>query len=100
MANTYCTAINTGKGFYTHQDRNNFYLSGHPGDVWIIGDNSKGAAWINRVSGIGKLKAEAQKIIDDLTEEGQATWDALPEAEKAPTVGFDSISRPVDYTLP
>jgi len=52
------------------------------------------------VSGIGKLKAEAQKIIDDLTEEGQATWDALPEAEKAPTVGFDSISRPVDYTLP
>jgi hypothetical protein len=29
MANTYCTATNTGKGFFTHQDRNDFYLSGH-----------------------------------------------------------------------
>ena len=38
MANTYCTATNTGKGFFTHQDRNDFYLSGHPGDVWVVGN--------------------------------------------------------------
>ena len=100
MANTYCTATNFGKGFFTHQDRNDFYLSGHPGDVWIIGDNSKGAAWINRVSGTAKTKAEAQAIVDGKIAEGQATWDALPEAEKAPTVGFESFTRPTDYTLP
>ena len=31
MANTYCTATNTGKDFFTHEDRNNFYLSQHQG---------------------------------------------------------------------
>ena len=31
MAHTYCTATHTGKGFYTHKDRNDFYLSGHGG---------------------------------------------------------------------
>ena len=40
MAYTYCTATNTGKGFFTHDDRTNFYLSGHPGNVWVVGNNS------------------------------------------------------------
>ena len=31
--NTYCTATNFGKNFFTHEDRNDFYLSGHAGDV-------------------------------------------------------------------
>jgi len=97
MANTYCTATNTGKDFFTHQDRNDFYLSGHTGDVWIVGDNSKGAAWINRVSGTVKTKAEAQAIVDGKVDEGQATWDALPEAEKAPATNH---TRPVKYILP
>ena len=44
MANTYCTATNTGKGFFTHQDRNDFYLSGHAGDVWVVGNNDAGVA--------------------------------------------------------
>ena len=39
MANTYCTATNFGKGFFTHEDRNDFYLSGHAGDVWVVGNN-------------------------------------------------------------
>ena len=100
MANTYCTATNWGKGFFTHEDRNDFYLSGHPGDVWVVGNNAAGVSWINRVSGTAKVKAEAQAIVDGKVEEGQAAWDALPEAEKAPTVGFENISRPVKYTLP
>ena len=29
----YGTATNTGKGFFTHQDRLNFFLRGYPGDV-------------------------------------------------------------------
>ena len=100
MANTYCTATNTGKGFYTNQDRNLFFLSGYPGDVWVVGNNNHGISWINRVNGLGKTKAEAQKIVDDLTEEGQVRWDALPAEEKAPSAGFENITRPVKYTLP
>ena len=97
MANIYCTATNTGKDFFTHQDRNDFHLSGHAGDVWVVGDNSKGAAWISRVSGTSKTKVEAQAIVDGKVEEDQARWDALPDDEKAPIRGH---TRPVIYTLP
>ena len=98
MANTYCTATNTGKGFFTHQDRSDFYLSGHGGNVWVVGNNNAGVSWINRVSGTAKVKAEAQAIVDGKIEEGQATWDALPEAEKAPAIPYNT--KPVKYTLP
>jgi len=100
MANTYCTATNTGKGFFTHHDRNMFYLSGHPGDVWVVGNNNHGISWINRVDGTAKVKADAQAIVDAKIEEYQANWDALPEAEKAPTDGYEHIVRPGKYTLP
>jgi len=98
MANTYCTATNTGKGFFTHEDRNNFYLSGHAGDVWVVGNNNHGISWINRVNGTAKVKADAQAIVDGVVEESQTAWDALPEAEKAPA--REDIIRPVKYTLP
>ena len=98
MANLYCTATHTGKGFFTHQDRNDFYLSDNPGQVWVVGDNNKGTAWISRVSGTVKTKAEAQAIVDAKIEEGQAEWDALPEAEKAPAQ--PNNTRPEKYTLP
>ena len=98
MANTYCTATNTGKGFFTNQDRNAFYLSGHVADVWVIGNNAHGVSWINRVSGTAKVKADAQAIVDAAIETAQAEWDALPEAEKAPVREF--ITRPEKYTLP
>jgi len=94
MANTYCTATNWGKDFFTHEDRNDFYLSGHPGDVWVVGNNAAGVSWINRVSGTAKVKADAQAIVDGKVEESQVTWDALSDAEKA-----DS-TRPAKYTLP
>jgi len=94
MANTYCTATNTGKDFFTHQDRHDFYLSGHTGDVWVVGDNAKGAAWISRSSGTSKTKAEAQAIVDGKVEEGQATWDAAsPEVQQL-------YPRPEKYILP
>ena len=98
MANTYCTATNWGKDFFTHEDRNDFYLSGHPGDVWVVGNNNHGISWINRVNGTAKVKADAQAIVDGIIEQGQANWDALPEAEKAPIVS--EHTRPVKYTLP
>ena len=94
MANTYCTATNTGKGFFTNEDRNNFYLSGHGGDVWVVGNNNYGVSWINRVSGTAKVKADAQAIVDAAIETQQTAFDALSAEEQA------DHSRPVKYTLP
>ena len=94
MANTYCTATNTGKGFFTHEDRNDFYLSGHAGDVWVVGNNAAGVSWINRVSGTAKTKAEAQAIVDGEIETAQAAYDALSAEEQ------NRQTRPVKYNLP
>ena len=95
--NTYCTATNWGKDFFTHAERYAFHLEGHPGNVWVVGNNAAGISWINKVSGTAKVKAEAQAIVDGEIETAQAVWDALPEEEKAPATSF---SRPVKYTLP
>jgi len=94
MANTYCTATNWGKDFFTHEDRNNFYLSGHAGDVWVVGNNAAGVSWINRVTGTGKTKAEAQAIVDAKIDESIVAWEALSAEEQA------AQSKPVKYTLP
>ena len=94
MANTYCTATHTGHGFFTHDDRNAFYLSGHTGDVWVVGNNPAGISWINRVSGVAKVKAEAQAIVDGKVDEAIVAWEALSAEEQA------ERSKPVKYTLP
>ena len=94
MANTYCVATNTGKNFFTHQDRNHFYLSGHAGDVWVVGNNAHGVSWINRVNGTAKVKADAQAIVDAKIDEAGVAWDAETAEYKA------DHSRPVKYTLP
>ena len=67
MAYKYCTATNWGKNFFTHEERKQFHLSGHPGEVWVVGDNLYGDHWINKVSGVIKTKEEAQSIaaVDD-----------------------------------
>ena len=94
MANTYCTATNTGKGFFTNEDRNDFYLSGHPGDVWVVGNNAAGVSWINRVSGTAKVKADAQAIVDGKIDEAIVAWEALSVEEQA------RQSKPTKYILP
>ena len=94
MANTYCTATNWGKDFFTHSDRNAFYLSGHGGNVWAVGNNAHGISWINRVNGTAKVKADAQTIVDGKIDEAIVTYDALSAEEQA------RLSRPVKYTLP
>ena len=97
MAYTYCTATNTGKGFYTVFDRNSFHLEGHPGDVWIVDNNNHGISWINRVNGTAKTKAEAQAIVDAKVQEAADAWDALPDDHESKQ---DSrSSRPEKYTL-
>lgn len=94
MAYKYCTATNWGKNFFTHEERKQFYLSGHPGEVWVVGDNMFGDQWISKVSGALKTKSEAQAIVTAEIETAQATYDALSEEEQ------ELQSRPVVYNLP
>jgi len=93
----YGTAINTGKGFFTVEDRRNFFLRGYPGDVWVIGNTEKGALWLAEKNGVEKTKAEAQAIVTAEVEKAQAAWDALPEDQKKlPAYN----QRPTTITLP
>ena len=92
----YGTATNTGKGFFTHQDRLNFFLRGYPADVWCVGNNVEGARWIAEKNGVEKTKSEAQALITAEVEAAQAAWDALSDEEKA----RPNNSRPGDITLP
>ena len=94
MAYKYCTATNWGKNFFTHEDRRQFHLEGHPGDVWVVGDNHYGDRWINKVSGAIKTKEEAQAIVTAEIEAAQAAYDALSADEQS------LQSRPVAYNLP
>jgi hypothetical protein len=90
----YGTATNTGKGFFTHQDRQNFYLSGHPANVWVVGNNEKGALWLAEKNGVEKTKAEAQALVTAEVTAAQEAWDLLSDEQKAIS------SRPGPITLP
>ena len=73
----YGTATNTGKGFFTVEDRRNFFLRGYPADVWVVGNNEKGAMWLADKNGVEKTKAEAQALVDADVTAAQNAWDAL-----------------------
>ena len=90
----YGTATNTGKGFFTHEDRQKFFLRGYPADVWMVGNNVEGARWLAEKNGVEKTKAEAQALITAVVEADQAAWDALSAEEQARTI------RPGPITLP
>ena len=92
----YGVAENTGKGFFTAEDRRAFFLRGYPANVWMIGNNVNGAMWLAEKNGVEKTKAEAQALITAEVEAAQAAWDALSDEEKAEP----GNSRPEDITLP
>jgi hypothetical protein len=91
----YGTATNTGKGFFTNEDRRAFFLRGYPAEVWVVGNSEKGAYWLAEKNGVEKTKSEAQALVTAEVEASQATWDALSDEEKAASQG-----RPGDITLP
>ena len=90
----YGTATNTGKGFFTHQNRREFFLRGFPADVWVVGNNEKGALWLAAKNGVEKTKAEAQSLVDADTAAQQAEWDDMSEVDRGPSL------RPGTITLP
>ena len=90
----YGVATNTGKGFFTANDRRAFFLRGYPANVWMVGNNVDGAMWLAEKNGVEKTKSEAQALIDADIQAAQSAWDAQTDEEKA-------ISpRPTDVTLP
>ena len=91
----YGTATNTGKGFFTAEDRRAFFLRGYPADVWCIGNNVEGAIWLAEKNGVEKTKSEAQALITAEVQAAQSAWDALSDEDKAASTG-----RPSDVTLP
>ena len=96
MANfLYGVLTNTGKGFFTAEDRRNFFLRGYPANVWVIGNNERGACWMADRNGVEKTKAEAQALVTAQVEADQTAYDALSDQEKA--LRGD---RPGDVTLP
>ena len=92
----YGTATNTGKNFFTVEDRRNFFLRNYPGNVWVIGNNEKGALWLADKNGVEKTKAEAQAIVDAEVATAQAAYDALPEEQRTNL----NRQRPTAITLP
>jgi hypothetical protein len=94
MAYKYTVKENWGKNFFTHEERKQMYLAGHPGNVWVVDDNIFGDQWIGKIGGTLKTKEEAQAIVDGEIESAQADWDALSDDEK------ENNPRPVKYNLP
>jgi hypothetical protein len=104
----YGTATNTGKGFFTVEDRRNFFLRGYTGhtgsasiDVWVVGYTEKGALWLAEASGVEKTKAEAQALVkasDDLT---RTAWDDNDvDGESADEKVARSGEKPGFITIP
>ena len=91
----YGTATNTGKGFFTAEDRRAFFLRGYPANVWVVGNNSKGALWVAD-KGVFKTKSEAQALVDAEVQAAQAAWDAQTDEQKADPFN----TRPSDVILP
>tara|TARA_Y100001938_G_scaffold135704_1_gene197668 strand:- start:8 stop:304 length:297 start_codon:yes stop_codon:yes gene_type:complete len=92
----YGVAENTGKGFFTAQDRQKFFLRGYPANIWVIGNNVDGAMWLAEKNGVEKTKEEAQALVDAEIQAAQTAWDALSDEEKA----RPGNTRPGDITLP
>ena len=96
----YCVASNWGKGFITAEDSRKLQTRGFPGNVWRVPANNQDAnRWIAGVAGERKTLSEAQAIVDAEVTQSQADWDALPAEQKAPTPGFEGISRPENIVL-
>ena len=104
----YGTATNTGKDFFTLEDRRNFFLRGYTGhdgsnpiDVWVIGANEKGALWLAEASGTEKTKAQAQALVKAANDLARTAWDDDDvDGESADEKNARLGTRPGFITIP
>ena len=97
----YGTATNYGKNFFTHEDRRNFFLRGYPANVWVVGNNEKGATWLAEKNGVEKTKSQAQTLVTADVDASKSAWDdnnveGESSAEKIVRIG----AKPTDITIP
>lgn len=97
----YWVVENSGKGFITHYDSRKFWITGHPGNVWVCDDTPESRDWGARNSAASKTKSQAQTIVTNIINDAQDTWDADNEegesaAEKIARLGI----KPETITLP
>ena len=84
----YVQATFTGRGFITHEDRNNFDIRNISNDIWTLDDNAESQLWIARVGGTIKTKDEAQTIIREFQVD---TF--------RPSIAVAAITEPILMTL-
>ena len=56
----YYYALNTGKGFITHEENELAHIAGHPANIW----STENTAWVSRVGAVSKTLEEAQALVD------------------------------------
>lgn len=56
----YYVAVNTGKGFITHEENESSHIAGYPGDIWV----TENTTWATRVEAASKTKPEAQALVN------------------------------------
>jgi hypothetical protein len=56
----YYVAVNTGKGFITHEENESAHIAGYPGNVWV----TENTTWASRIGATSKTKLEAQALVD------------------------------------
>ena len=97
----YCVATNSGKGFITHTDSRKFWITGHPGNVWVCDDIPESRDWVARNSGSVKTKSQAQTIVTDIIDAAKDTWDGdNVEGESADDKYRRIGGKPATITLP
>ena len=97
----YWVVENSGKGFITHTDSRKFWITGHPGNVWVCDDIPESRDWGARNSAASKTKSQAQTLVTNAVNTAKETWDdddvdGETEAEKITRLG----AKPVTITLP
>ncbi len=65
----YYYAVNTGKGFITHEENESAYIKGYPGDIYV----TENEAWASRVSAIELTKDQAQAIVNEISSQTSIT---------------------------
>ena len=66
----YWTAITTGYGFITNDDRTNFSIEGKPCNIWVTDDSLAATQWATRNEALPTTQSAAE-----------ALWAALPQQE-------------------
>lgn len=92
----YFKGTNTGKGFITHADRENFEVYYSHGNIFVT-SGSLAQAWGVRNGLESITKEAAQTIVDAAVEANAIEWDKLPAEDKE---GPLLNERPETYPLP